>query len=82
MNAMVTRSDLIRSKCEMLQNMLRLEYVAAVTSNFMAVTDLPPCDTSRPQSRLLSTLPAAVAEFEREIISERTEAVNAPWPMV
>ena len=36
----------------------------------MPVTDLPRWDTSGPQSRLLSTLPAAIAEFEREIISE------------
>lgn len=49
-----------------------LDEVAALGIDFVSVTE--PFDTTTPQGRLLLHLVAAMAEFERELIRERTRA--------
>ena len=57
-----------RSTRELLDLIDRIGKAGAV---FRSLGD-PLWDTSSPQGRLLSTLLAAIAEFERELIRERT----------
>jgi DNA invertase Pin-like site-specific DNA recombinase len=57
-----------RSTRELLELIDRISKAGAV---FRSLGD-PLWDTSSPQGRLLSTLLAAIAEFERELIRERT----------
>jgi DNA invertase Pin-like site-specific DNA recombinase len=57
-----------RSTRELLELIDRIGKVGAF---FKSLGD-PLWDTSSPQGRLLSTLLAAIAEFERELIRERT----------
>lgn len=49
-----------------------LDELAALGVDFVSVTE--PFDTTTPQGRLLLHLVAAMAEFERELIRERTRA--------
>jgi len=49
-----------------------LDELAALGIDFVSVTE--PFDTTTPQGRLLLHLVAAMAEFERELIRERTRA--------
>jgi DNA invertase Pin-like site-specific DNA recombinase len=48
-----------------------IERIGKADATFRSLGD-PLWDTSSPQGRLLSTLLAAIAEFERELIRERT----------
>jgi DNA invertase Pin-like site-specific DNA recombinase len=65
----VTKLDRLgRSTRELLDLIDRIGKAGAV---FRSLGD-PLWDTSSPQGRLLSTLLAAIAEFERELIRERT----------
>ena len=66
---LVTKLDRLgRSTRELLDLIDRVGKAGAV---FRSLGD-PLWDTSSPQGRLLSTLLAAIAEFERELIRERT----------
>jgi DNA invertase Pin-like site-specific DNA recombinase len=66
---LVTKLDRLgRSTRELLDLIDRIGKAGAV---FRSLGD-PLWDTSSPQGRLLSTLLAAIAEFERELIRERT----------
>src|SRR5215467_11269803 len=68
-NAWITKLDRLgRSTRELLDLIDRIGKAGAV---FRSLGD-PLWDTSSPQGRLLSTLLAAIAEFERELIRERT----------
>jgi hypothetical protein len=50
-------------------------------SDWLALGD-PLFDTTSSQGRLLSTPLAAIADFERDLIRERTgESASAPWPL-
>jgi DNA invertase Pin-like site-specific DNA recombinase len=73
----VTKLDQFgRSTRELLDLIDRISKAGAV---FRSLGD-PLWDTSSAQGRLLSTLLAATAEFERELIRERTGRVaSAPW---
>jgi DNA invertase Pin-like site-specific DNA recombinase len=65
----VTKLDRLgRSTRELLQ---LLDQIDKAGCTFRSLGD-PLWDTSSPQGRLLSTLLAAIAEFERELITERT----------
>ena len=65
----VTKLDRLgRSTRELLE---LIERISKAEAAFRSLGD-PLWDTSRPQGRLLSTLLAAIAEFERELIRERT----------
>jgi DNA invertase Pin-like site-specific DNA recombinase len=65
----VTKLDRLgRSTRELLELIERISKAGAA---FRSLGD-PLWDTSSPQGRLLSTLLAAIAEFERELIRERT----------
>jgi DNA invertase Pin-like site-specific DNA recombinase len=65
----VTKLDRLgRSTRELLELIDRISKAGAA---FRSLGD-PLWDTSSPQGRLLSTLLAAIAEFERELIRERT----------
>src|SRR5262245_20648414 len=67
----VTKLDRLgRSTRELLNLIDRIGNAGAA---FKSLGD-PLWDTSTPQSRLLSTLLAGIAEFERELIRERTGA--------
>ena len=67
----VTKLDRLgRSTRELLELIDRIGKAGAA---FRSLGD-PLWDTSSPQGRLLSTLLAAIAEFERELIRERTSA--------
>jgi DNA invertase Pin-like site-specific DNA recombinase len=67
--ALVAKLDRLgRSTRELLDLIDRIGKAGAV---FRSLGD-PIWDTSNPQGRLLSTLLAAIAEFERELIRERT----------
>jgi len=67
----VTKLDRLgRSTRELLELIDRIGQAGAA---FRSLGD-PLWDTSSPQGRLLSTLLAAIAEFERELIRERTSA--------
>ena len=50
-----------------------IDQISKAGASFRSLGD-PLWDTSSPQGRLLSTLLAAIAEFERELIRERTSA--------
>jgi DNA invertase Pin-like site-specific DNA recombinase len=66
---LVTKLDRLgRSTRELLQ---LIETIDKAGAAFRSLGD-PLWDTSSPQGRLLSTLLAAIAEFERELIRERT----------
>jgi DNA invertase Pin-like site-specific DNA recombinase len=68
-SSLVTTLDRLgRSTRELLDLIDRIGKAGAV---FRSLGD-PLWDTSSPQGRLLSTLLAAIAEFERELIRERT----------
>lgn len=70
----VTKLDRLgRSTRELLELIDRIGKAGAA---FRSLGD-PLWDTSSPQGRLLSTLLAAIAEFERELIKERTSAGRA-----
>src|ERR1700675_1560088 len=65
----VTKLDRLgRSTRELLE---LIERVSKAGASFRSLGD-PLWDTSSSQGRLLSTLLAAIAEFERELIRERT----------
>ena len=65
----VTKLDRLgRSTRELLD---LIERIGKAGASFRSLGD-PLWDTSSPQGRLLSTLLAAIAEFERELIRERT----------
>lgn len=65
----VTKLDRLgRSTRELLE---LIERISKARAAFRSLGD-PLWDTSSPQGRLLSTLLAAIAEFERELIRERT----------
>lgn len=67
----VTKLDRLgRSTRELLSLIDRITQAGA---SFRSLGD-PLWDTTTPQGRLLSTLLAAIAEFERELIRERTSA--------
>jgi DNA invertase Pin-like site-specific DNA recombinase len=76
---LVTKLDRLgRSTRELLDLIDRIGKAGAV---FRSLGD-PLWDTSSPQGRLLSTLLAAIAEFERELIRERTaRAASGRWRM-
>jgi DNA invertase Pin-like site-specific DNA recombinase len=66
---LVTKLDRLgRSTRELLD---LIERIGAVGASFKSLGD-PLWDTTSSQGRLLSTLLAAIAEFERELIRERT----------
>jgi DNA invertase Pin-like site-specific DNA recombinase len=66
---LVTKLDRLgRSTRELLD---LIERIGKAGASFRSLGD-PLWDTSSPQGRLLSTLLAAIAEFERELIRERT----------
>jgi DNA invertase Pin-like site-specific DNA recombinase len=66
---LVTKLDRLgRSTRELLD---LIEHIGKAGASFRSLGD-PLWDTSSPQGRLLSTLLAAIAEFERELIRERT----------
>lgn len=66
---LVTKLDRLgRSTRELLD---LIEHIGSVGAAFRSLGD-PLWDTSSSQGRLLSTLLAAIAEFERELIKERT----------
>ena len=66
---LVTKLDRLgRSTRELLD---LIERIGKVGASFRSLGD-PLWDTGSPQGRLLSTLLAAIAEFERELIRERT----------
>src|SRR5215467_7758872 len=68
-NAWITKLDRLgRSARELLD---LIERIGKAGASFRSLGD-PLWDTSSPQGRLLSTLLAAIAEFERELIRERT----------
>jgi DNA invertase Pin-like site-specific DNA recombinase len=65
----VTKLDRLgRSTRELLE---LIDRIGKAGASFRSLGD-PLWDTSSPQGRLLSTLLAAIAEFERELIRERT----------
>ena len=65
----VTKLDRLgRSIRELLE---LIDRIGKAGASFRSLGD-PLWDTSNPQGRLLSTLLAAIAEFERELIRERT----------
>jgi DNA invertase Pin-like site-specific DNA recombinase len=65
----VTKLDRLgRSTRELLE---LIDRIGKAGASFRSLGD-PLWDTSNPQGRLLSTLLAAIAEFERELIRERT----------
>jgi DNA invertase Pin-like site-specific DNA recombinase len=67
----VTKIDRLgRSTRELLE---LIEQISKAEATFRSLGD-PLWDTSSPQGRLLSTLLAAIAEFERELIKERCDA--------
>jgi DNA invertase Pin-like site-specific DNA recombinase len=67
----VTKLDRLgRSTRELLE---LIDQISKAGASFRSLGD-PLWDTSSPQGRLLSTLLAAIAEFERELIRERTSA--------
>jgi DNA invertase Pin-like site-specific DNA recombinase len=71
----VTKLDRLgRSTRELLDLIDRISKVGAA---FRSLGD-PLWDTSSAQGRLLSTLLASIAEFERELISERASAGRGP----
>ena len=76
---LVTKLDRLgRSTRKLLDLIDRIGKAGAV---FRSLGD-PLWDTSTPQGRLLSTLLAAIAEFERELIRERTaRAAGGRWRM-
>jgi DNA invertase Pin-like site-specific DNA recombinase len=66
---MVTKLDRLgRSTRELLD---LIDCISKADASFRSLGD-PLWDTGSPQGRLLSTLLAAIAEFERELIRERT----------
>jgi DNA invertase Pin-like site-specific DNA recombinase len=66
---LITKLDRLgRSTRELLE---LIERIGKVEASFRSLGD-PLWDTSSSQGRLLSTLLAAIAEFERELIRERT----------
>jgi DNA invertase Pin-like site-specific DNA recombinase len=66
---LVTKLDRLgRSTRELLD---LIEHIGAAGASFRSLGD-PLWDTSSSQGRLLSTLLAAIAEFERDLIRERT----------
>jgi DNA invertase Pin-like site-specific DNA recombinase len=70
----VTKLDRLgRSTRELLE---LIDRIGKAGGAFRSLGD-PLWDTSSPQGRLLSTLLAAIAEFERELIRERTGAGRA-----
>ena len=73
----VTKLDRLgRSTRELLD---LIERISAAGASFKSLGD-PLWDTTSSQGRLLSTLLAAIAEFERELIRERTaRAASVPW---
>src|SRR5271167_1984542 len=74
----VTKLDRLgRSTRELLDLIERISKVGAA---FRSLGD-PLFDTTSSQGRLLSTLLAAIAEFERELIKKTlATAASAPWP--
>ena len=66
---LVTKLDRLRRSTRELLDLI--EYISAVGAAFRSLGD-PLWDTSTSQGRLLSTLLAAIAEFERDLIRERT----------
>lgn len=76
---MVTKLDRLgRSTRELLD---LIERIGKAGASFRSLGD-PLFDTGSPQGRLLTTLLAAIAEFERELIRERTgEDASAQWPL-
>lgn len=70
----VTKLDRLgRSTRELLE---LIDRIGKAGASFRSLGD-PLWDTDSPQGRLLSTLLAAIAEFERELIRERTGAGRA-----
>jgi DNA invertase Pin-like site-specific DNA recombinase len=70
----VTKIDRLgRSTRELLE---LIEFINSKGAFFKSIGD-PMFDTTSPTGRLLSTLLAAIAEFERSLISERTSAGRA-----
>jgi DNA invertase Pin-like site-specific DNA recombinase len=67
----VTKLDRLGRSTRELLNLI--ESISKVGASFRSLGD-PLWDTSNPQGRLLSTLLAAIADFERELIRERTGA--------
>jgi DNA invertase Pin-like site-specific DNA recombinase len=66
---LVTKLDRLGRSTRELLNLI--EQISKAEASFRSLGD-PLWDTSSPQGRLLSTLLAAIAEFERELIRERT----------
>jgi DNA invertase Pin-like site-specific DNA recombinase len=66
---LVTKLDRLRRSTRELLDLI--ERIGSVGAAFRSLGD-PLWDTSSSQGRLLSTLLAAIAEFERELIKERT----------
>src|SRR5215813_2662496 len=77
---LVTKLDRLgRSTRELLD---LIERIGKAGASFRSLGD-PLWDTSSSQGRLLSTLLAAIAEFERDLIRERTaKAASAQWQTV
>jgi DNA invertase Pin-like site-specific DNA recombinase len=74
---LVTKLDRLgRSTRELLD---LIERIGKAGASFRSLGD-PLWDTSSSQGRLLSTLLAAIAEFERELIRERAKAASVLWP--
>jgi DNA invertase Pin-like site-specific DNA recombinase len=68
---LVTKLDRLGRSTRELLNLI--EAIGKAGASFRSLGD-PMWDTTNPQGRLLSTLLAAIAEFERELIRERTGA--------